>query len=142
MNTDLRRSKRYEEFLAVSVLARNRLNGGRESGPFAGRIVNISRHGACLLFSLGVLDTYNIYRSTYRNDALQLEIQGSVPPHMIKFNLAGRPVWMDPFVLDDIRAYKMGVEFLSEADMEQSDDIIDSITSPPSDDIFETDMER
>ena len=61
MITDLRRSKRYNDFLAVSVLARNEENGAKEVGPFAGRIINISKNGVCLLMSLGVLDSYNVY---------------------------------------------------------------------------------
>ncbi len=140
MNTDLRRSKRYNDFMAVSILARNILTGEKEAGPFAGRIINISRHGACVLLSLGVLDTYNVYRSAHRNDSLELEIQGSIPSRMIRFSISGRPIWMDPFVLDEIKAYKMGVEFISDTAIEQADDIIESITSHPADDIFELDM--
>jgi hypothetical protein len=138
MNTELRRSKRYNDFLAVSVLARNGVNGNNEVGPFAGRIVNLSRHGACLLMSLGILDSYNVYRSTYKNATLHLEIQGNIPHDIDNFTLSGRPVWMDPIVIDDIRAFKMGVNFISSADSEQSDDIIDNITAEPIDDMLET----
>jgi len=137
MNTELRRSKRYNDFLAVTVIARNRENGTKEVGPFAGRIVNISKHGTCLLMSLGVLDSYNVYRSTYKNNSLHLEIQGSMPSGMENFTLSGSPVWMDPFVIDDIRAFKMGVDFISSKDSELSDDIIDDITAGPLDDMFE-----
>jgi hypothetical protein len=140
MNTDLRKSKRYNDFIAVSVQSRHNTSGKREVGPFAGRIINISRHGACLLMSLGVLDSYNVYRSTYKNDELHLEIQGSVPPDISKFNLSGRPVWLDPFVLDEIRAFKMGVEFISQEDTQQSDHIIDNITAEPVDDLFGPDI--
>ena len=138
MNTELRRSKRYDDFLAVSVIARNRTNGNREVGPFAGRIINISRHGVCLLMSLGVLDSYNVYRSTHKNDSMHLEIQGSIPYETDNFTLSARSIWMDPFVLDDIRAFKMGVHFISCDDSNQSDDIIDNITSEPVDYIFDT----
>ena len=137
MNTELRRSKRFNDFLAVSVLARNGVNGNNEAGPFAGRIVNISRHGACLLMSLGVLDSYNVYRSTSKNDSLHLEIQGNMPHDVDNFTLSGRPVWMDPLVIDDLRAFKMGVNFISVTDSKQSDDIIDNINAAPDDDIFE-----
>jgi Tfp pilus assembly protein PilZ len=137
MNTELRRSKRYNDFLAVSVLARNGENGNNEVGPFAGRIVNISRHGACLLMSLGMLDAYNVYSSTYKNASLHLEIKGNIPDDIDNFTLSGRPVWMDPVVIDDIRAFKMGVNFMSGVDSEQSDDIIDNITAEPIDDILE-----
>ena len=137
MNTDLRRSKRYKDFLAVSVFARNQVNGNREIGPFAGRIINISRHGTCLLISLFLLDSYNVYRSTFKNDSMHLEIQGNMPHNTDKFTLSARPVWMDPVVIDDIRAFKMGVDFISSADSDQSEDIIDNITSEQVNDLFE-----
>lgn len=137
MNTDLRRAKRFNDFIAVSVLAKNKEDGNKKVGPFAGRIVNISKHGACLLMSLGVLDSYDVYRSTYKNDEMHLEVEGKIPPGLENFSLSGHPVWMDPFVLDDIRAFKMGVEFKAEADHEQSNEIIASITAEPTDDIFE-----
>lgn len=138
MNTDLRRSRRFTDFLAVSVHACKDANGDRKIGPFAGRIINISRHGVCLLMSLGILDSYDLFRSTYKNDSLHLEIQGSLPVDIDTFSLSGRPVWMDPFVLDDIRAFKMGVDFISHADAQQSGDIIDNITAESIDDMFAT----
>ena len=137
MNTELRRSKRYKDFLAISVIARNGVNGNKEVGPFAGRIINISKHGACLLMSLGVLESYNVYRLTCKNDSMHLEIQGSLPSHRSNFILSGNPVWMDPIVIDDIRAFKMGVDFISSKDTEQSNDIIDNITAELIDDMFE-----
>ncbi len=138
MNTDLRRSKRYNDFIPVSVLAKNEASGNKEVGPFAGRIINISRHGACLLMSLGVIESYDVYRSTYKNDGTNLVIEGAIPPGLENFSLSGNPVWMDPFVLDDIRAFKMGVEFKDKSDHDQSDNIIENITAGPSDDdLFE-----
>lgn len=138
MNTDLRRSRRYNDFIAVSVLARNDLKSEKKVGPFAGRIINISRHGACLLLSLGLLDSYDVYRKTRETEDMFLEIEGAIPPGLEKFLLSGQPVWMDPVILDDIRAFKMGVEFLTSSDNEQSDDIIENITAETSDDdLFE-----
>ena len=142
MNTELRRSKRYNDFLAVSVLARNEENGTKEVGPFAGRIINISKNGACLLMSLGVLDSYNVYRSTYKNDLLHLEIQGDIPSRKENFTISGNPVWMDPIVIDDIRAFKMGVDFASGEDSQLSEYIIDNITAEPVDNIFEIEVNK
>jgi len=136
MNTELRRSKRYNDFLAVSVSVRSDATGEREIGPFAGRIINISRYGACLLMPLGIPDTYKVYSSTSTNNSLHLEIQGNMPAAFDDFNLSGHPIWMDPFVLDDIRAFKMGVEFRSGADSQQSGDIIDSMTAESIADLF------
>ena len=128
MNSDMRRSKRYNDFIAINVVAQNGVNGSRVAGPFSGRIINISRHGACLLMSLGVLESYEVYSKTYQNDSSYLEIQGSIPPDLEKFRLTARPVWTDPFIMDDIRAFKMGVEFMVNPDGEQMNCIIEAVT--------------
>lgn len=51
MGIEQRRSKRYDRFLPITVTALG--EGGQivKAGPFPGRIINISRHGACLLMS-------------------------------------------------------------------------------------------
>ena len=137
MNTELRRSKRYNDFLAVSVLARNEENGIKEVGPFAGRIINISKNGICLLMSLGILDSYNVYRSTYKNNLLYIEIQGNIPSTREKFVISGNPIWMDPLVIDDIRAFKMGVDLASSESLRLSEYIIENIIAEPVDNMFE-----
>ena len=138
MIIDQRRSKRYNDFIAVSVRAVNDQDGSSEIGPFAGRIINISIHGACLLMALGVLESFDVYRSTYKNDEMHLEIDGTLPLQTDNFALSGKPIWMDPFILDDIKAFKMGVEFKNIADHEQSIEIIHIITAEPDrDDLFE-----
>ena len=87
--------------------------------------------------SLGVLDSYNVYRTTYKNDLLHLEIQGDIPSRKENFTISGNPVWMDPIVIDDIRAFKMGVDLASSEDSQLSEYIIDNITAEPVDNLFE-----
>jgi hypothetical protein len=106
------------------------MNGAREAGPFSGRIINISRHGACLLMSLGDLDAYQVYSSTRKNDSSYIDIHGCIETEADKFNLPARPVWADPIIMDDIRAFKMGVEFMVNPDSEKMDNIIDSVSAP------------
>ncbi len=130
MNSELRRSKRYNDFVAITVMAHNGMNGAREAGPFSGRIINISRHGACLLMSLGDLDAYQVYSSTRKNDSSYIDIHGSFETGEDRFNLPARPVWADPIIMDDIRAFKMGVEFMVNPDSEKMDNIIDSVSDP------------
>lgn len=129
MNSDLRRTRRYNEFIAVSVFTKNEKNRNIHIGPYTARLINISQYGVCLLMSLGVLDSYEVYRSTYRDQGMYLEIKGSIPPDIAVFNLSGRPVWMEPFVLDDLRAFKMGIEFNSPISSTQSDNIIANLTT-------------
>ncbi|GAB4343996.1 MAG: hypothetical protein Kow0089_20200 [Desulfobulbaceae bacterium] len=142
MNMEMRRSRRHNDFIAISVEARSNAGKERLAGPFAGRIINISKYGACLLMSLGVLESYDVYRSTCRNNSRHLEIQGPFPSGTTTFTLHGRPVWMDPFMLDDLRAFKMGVEFLTEADCSLAERIIEDITPGSIEDIFAADEEE
>ena len=127
MITELRRSKRYNDFLAVSVVAQNGLSREQEAGPYAGRIINISRHGACVLLSLAMLETYKVYSSTWKNDSSFLEVQGCLPDSIGNFRLNGRPIWMEPVLIDEIRAFKMGVEFLTNPYGDQMDDIMETV---------------
>ena len=129
MNSDLRRSKRFNDFIPVTVAAQNGVNGTRVAGPFGGRIINLSRNGACLLMSLGMLDAYSVYCSTARNPSSFLEIQGSVAFENEPFRLSARPVWTDPFIMDGLRAFKMGVDFLVNPEGEQMNILIEQISA-------------
>jgi len=135
MNTNLRRSQRFNDFIAISVIARNKTDGSKRIGPYSGRLINISRHGACILMSLGTLESYDVYRSTYDSNTMCLEIEGSALQEKKNFTLSGRPVWMDPFILDDLRAFKMGVEFNSKTVSQQTNNFIEEITSASMDSI-------
>lgn len=130
MNSELRRSKRYNDFIAVSVVAHNGINRTKEAGPFSGRIINISRHGACLLMSLGVLDAYQVFSLTQKNDSSFVEIQGTIGSEISSFKLPGRPIWADPIVIDDIRAFKMGVDFMMNPHSDMLNNIIGSLSDP------------
>ena len=112
MNTDLRRSQRFSDFIAVAVSIMNNAGKTRVKGPFAGRIINISDHGVCLLMSLGSFDSYEMHLSTSKSNDLCLEIEGTNSQKQI--SLSGRPVWTNPFAIDDLHGFKIGVEFDSQ----------------------------
>lgn len=112
MNTDLRRSKRYNDFLPISVFA---LPGGDRTkpfGPFSGRIIDISRHGACLLMTQVLQKTYHIYHTTKENEESVLELHINIPPELRDLTLPCRPIWIAPFQIEDIKAFRLGVDFL------------------------------
>ncbi|MFZ5798050.1 MAG: PilZ domain-containing protein [Desulfobulbaceae bacterium] len=119
MNLELRGAKRYNDFIPVFVTAQNGTNGSRIAGPFSGRIINFSRSGACLLMSLGVLDSYNVYSSTVRDASSFLEIKGRISSAEEQFKFTARPVWTDPFIMEELCAFKMGIEFLINPEGEQ-----------------------
>jgi len=112
MITDLRRSKRYNDFLPISVTALPQGDRDRTVGPFSGRIIDISRHGACLLMTQVLQKTYHVYHSTMDNEESFLELHLNVPPELRNLVLPCRPVWIAPFQIEEIKAFRMGVNFL------------------------------
>lgn len=119
MITDLRRSRRYTDFLPISVSAVSGTDKKPVAGPFSGRIIDISRHGACLLMTQVLLRTYHVYHSTRENDSRFLQLQINIPPDLVNFAIPAQPVWIKPFDIDEIKAFRMGVDFLISPDGEQ-----------------------
>ncbi|MCL7488562.1 MAG: PilZ domain-containing protein [Desulfobulbaceae bacterium] len=112
MNTDLRRSKRYADFLPISVFAVPGGESGETVGPFSGRIIDISRHGACLLMTQVLQRNYHVYHSTMDNEESILELHINIPPELCNLVIPCRPVWINPFQIEEIKAFRMGVNFL------------------------------
>jgi len=119
MNTELRRSKRITDYLPLMVTAKNGATGAILSGPFSGRIIDVSEHGACLLMSQVMQNAYHVFHTTREHDSWILQLTLHIPPDNITFSIAARPVWMDIFQQSQIRAFKMGVDFIASPDGEQ-----------------------
>jgi hypothetical protein len=114
MITELRRSKRIAEYLPILINAKDRSSGSVLAGPFSGRIIDISDHGACLLMTQVMQRSYHVFHSTREQDCRYLQLIVNVPPDNIPFSIAAHPIWMDLFLREEIRAFKMGIEFLSD----------------------------
>lgn len=112
MITDLRRSKRYNDFLPIAVNALPDGDPSKSIGPFSGRIIDISRHGACLLMTQVLQKTYHVYHTTKDNEESILELHINIPPELRNLSIPCRPVWMSPFQIEEIKAFRMGVDFL------------------------------
>ena len=112
MITELRKSKRIPDYLPITVISLDGATGKQVAGPFSGRILNISKHGACLLMSQIMQGTYHLFHSTKADDSKILQLNFSLPPDSTSFSVPSRPVWMDIFQQDTIRAFKIGVEFM------------------------------
>lgn len=119
MISDLRRSKRYTDFLPISVFAVSGVTNSKIAGPFSGRIIDISKNGACLLMTQVLRETYHIYHSTKGDDSSFLQLNINLPPDLVDFIIPARPIWLGPFDIEDIKAYRMGVDFLLNPDGEQ-----------------------
>ncbi len=119
MITELRASKRYIDYLPIRVSARDGVNGKIVAGPLSGRIIDISTTGACLLMTQIMSNSYHIFHSTRENDSLSLQLQINLPPDIVDCTISARPIWMNLFRQDEIRAFKMGVEFLTNPEGKQ-----------------------
>ncbi len=119
MTIEARRSKRFNRFLPIGIVALNTINKKVLAGPFTGRVINISRHGACLLMSQVMANSFHLFHSTRENKDSCLQLTINIQPEIINCRVSGQPVWMDIFREGDIRAFKIGVEFLVDADNEE-----------------------
>ena len=119
MITELRRSRRITDYLPIVVTAKNGTTGALLGGPFSGRIIDISENGAGLLMSQVMKDGFHVFHSTRDNDSWMLQLTMNIPPDNINFAIAARPVWLDVFRKDQIKAFKMGVDFMTNPKGEQ-----------------------
>ncbi len=114
MIIDQRRSRRHNEYLPAIV---NSIDGTTRSilaGPFSSRILDISMHGACLLMTQVIQGQYHVFYSTRENDSRLIELVLTLPQegHQKTMHLLSRPVWMDLFCHKNIRAFKIGIDFI------------------------------
>nr|WP_321465043.1 PilZ domain-containing protein [uncultured Desulfobulbus sp.] len=116
MSADSRRSPRLSDYLPLEVLVVHMEDNIFVAGPFAGRIIDISQHGACLLMSQVMQNSFHVFHSTRENDHTILELRISLQPDLEQFLLNARPIWFDLFGQGEIRAFKMGVEFTEHTD--------------------------
>ena len=120
---ELRRSHRYSDFLPISIFIRKKDGFKRIAGPLSARIIDVSNHGACLVLTQVVVQSYHIFHSTKDNESVILGLNIPLPSHEDPIEIFSIPVWMNASTLDDIKIFKMGVDFTSALD----DELIHSI---------------
>jgi len=111
MTSEHRRSERIVDYLPLEVHVVHSQDGRLLAGPFSGRIIDISTHGACLLMTQIMHGTFHVFHSTRDTLDAVLRLAIDHPPDIGPYVLAARPVWLDVFRQQEIRAFKMGVEF-------------------------------
>ena len=129
--TESRRSKRYIALLPVSVNAVD-MKGKHVAGPWSGRIIDLSRHGASLFLTRVMDGPYHICFSVQENKEhlLRIVVSQSTPgttdtnpvssPKPVvtedgkEIVLMARPVWMNSYDHEDLVAFRMGVEFIDQ----------------------------
>ena len=115
MTQELRKSHRYNRFLPIGVQALNCCTNEIIAGPYPGRIINISRHGACLLLSQIVTNSFHLFHSIKENDTMCLQLTINIQPEIVNCRIPGKPIWMDNFREGDIHAFKIGISFTCNA---------------------------
>jgi len=127
MSIDSRRSPRLTDYLPLEVYLLQASDEHLITGPFAGRIIDISSHGACLLMSQVMRNNVHVFHSTQENDELVLQLHICLEPDPEQFRLNARPVWFDLFHKGEIRAFKMGVKFIEDPSKKKMQELQDAI---------------
>jgi hypothetical protein len=123
MNIEHRRSERIIDFLPLEVHVVGRQEGQIIAGPFSGRIIDISAHGACLLMTQIMHNDFHVFYSTRDTSEAVLRLTIDHPPDIDPCTFTAIPVWMDVFRQQEIRAFKIGVEFTEEQDKKQMQEL-------------------
>ena len=116
MNAELRRSSRYADFLPIYISVRRNDNDSQVAGPFSARIVDVSNHGSCLLLTQVMMKSFHIFHSTRDNELTDLVLHINIPSEPEPIEISAQPVWLNSAKLDDIKVFKMGVDFINNID--------------------------
>lgn len=119
MNQELRRSPRYADFMPITVSVVNVGNDTVLTGPFAARIVDVSNHGACLLLTQVMMHSFHVFHSTRENDSSILKLHIRISQTHDSIDLAARPVWLNSERMEDVKVFKMGVDFSTPLDSDR-----------------------
>jgi len=124
MSVEHRRSTRIIDYLPLEVHAVDGKGGPALAGPFSGRIIDISSHGACLLMSQVFRNGFHIFHSTREINETLLQLTINHPPDIDPYVLTAVPVWLDLFRQQEIRAFKMGIEFTENPEANQMNELL------------------
>jgi len=123
MSVEYRRSKRIIDYLPLEVYAVQGQDNQPIAGPFSGRIIDISTHGACLLMTQVFHNGFHIFHSTRDTSDTCLQLAINHLPDIDNCRLTAVPVWLDLFRQQEISAFKMGIEFTENPEARQMKDL-------------------
>lgn len=113
MTTELRRSSRYTDFIPITISVGRDNHQPHPVCPLSGRIIDISNHGACLLMTKVMSDNFHFFHSTREDDSSNLQIKIQNHNNSGDMEIAALPVWFDAMKLDDMKVFRMGVDFIN-----------------------------
>jgi hypothetical protein len=127
MDAESRRSQRILDYLPLEVHVVGKQDGRVFAGPFSGRIIDLSVHGACLLMSQVMRNNFHLFHSTRDVDGCVLQLTIDHPPDLDHCTLLALPVWMGLVRQQEIRAFKMGVEFVGDPETPEMKELREAI---------------
>lgn len=116
MNIELRRSPRYADFLPISISVCRNDGEAQIAGPFSARILDLSNHGSCLLLTQVMMQSFHIFHSTREDDLAYLVLHISLPEQPDTIKIPAQPIWLNATRLNDIKVFKIGVNFVNSID--------------------------
>ena len=119
MSSDSRRSPRLIDYLPLEVRVIRAVDHHPLAGPYAGRIIDISTHGACLLMTQVLLQHVHVFHTPRTTEGLVLQLDIVLDGEQNSYRLTARPIWLNEVKPRRIFAYKMGIEFTTDPDKEQ-----------------------
>lgn len=119
MSSDSRRSPRLIDYLPLEVRVIRAVDHHLLAGPFAGRIIDISIHGACLLMTQVLQQHVHVFHTPRTTEGLVLQLDIDLDGEQGHYLLTARPIWLSAVRQHSILAYKMGIEFTTDPDKEQ-----------------------
>jgi hypothetical protein len=66
-----------------------------------------------------IQNNFHIFHTTREESGRLYQLSMNIHPDDIIFSIAARPVWRDIFQQDQIRAFKIGTEFITNPEEEQ-----------------------
>lgn len=66
-----------------------------------------------------MVESYHVFHSTLDDDAALLQLSFELPKEEVNLAVTARPVWFDVFRQNEIRAFKMGIEFMDSLEGKQ-----------------------
>ncbi len=110
--------------MPIFVSVRRDKDDSLTGGNFSARIVDVSNHGACLLLTQVMMQSYHIFHSTREDELAELVLHIKVPSQHDTIEIPAQPVWLNATKIDDIKVFKMGVDFMERMD----DDLLITIS--------------
>lgn len=127
MTIERRKSERVVDFFPLEIHALHLVSHKVIAGPFSGRIIDISDHGACLLMTQVLVNGFHIFHTTRNTDGVAIGLGFTNISAGDSLVFTAHPVWLKPFQQQEVRAFRMGVQFTAEARLDHIHEVQEAL---------------